>query len=353
MYKSVNQIVAEWNKVNAEFLGGIINFSVSVPKDNPVTDVQISNAIKNNPVLPDEWAPNLKPYISLYLQTLKEVTNMSSKKLDIPNPDDFDLETHGGYSMTKLFQDKFKVDVCAHRVFHKRSKVTQVSDGKVDLSNLDDIEYENSIVLTFRRVTGMPSLDAERKSTFEIHVTNDNGSDIEVFKPFIHTLTTMFEDKIKGTYTTDQVRDYVSRIIKSEIGADNISRGMYFVPAEKMDKLIEFKKEMSQISRGIDIFFMPLPKFKTVDANSPLNQSLQNVQVMLSDSILKDATSLLDDVKTMSDSDKTRQSTWQDRAEAFRELKKKIESYRNRSLLVEDMLSDSLDEIKEIIVDNI
>lgn len=343
----LQNIIQQWQQVGAEFLGCTVQYSVST---SGIKINRLRQAILDNPVIPDDWAPETQAPISLYLETVREVASKAARKLIVPPGCNFDMETHKSYTCDKIHQQHMDQQMVSHRVFRKTKTTTNIVDAKVNLQNTNDVELEESCVLTLLREQGTFLDDAKGTSKFDIVITIDNNSDYDSFLPFHNTVFQIFQDKIDGTYTSDQIRTFLDDIIVKRLKCDNIHRGTYFSPVENVEALYELQRVLRDLDKNISLFLLPLPKFK--NAPPEVNQSLNTVSQMLGDSIMKDCQSFIDEIESMlakkDDGTKVRDSTWMKRESDLVDLEKKIKTYRQRSLLETEIIDEMIDEAKQL-----
>ncbi|MBF84899.1 MAG: hypothetical protein CL489_10610 [Acidobacteria bacterium] len=365
-----NQWVEAWKQNSAKLLGVTFQLSVNIPLGNEVKVKDLRDAIISS-TLPDHWAPTLKNGYSLYLSTIRELGNTTIKKFDIEPSDNFNVEEHDTYTVTKVFGAKHEQEPAKHRVHHKRkvnNAGVQDDNGKMH-DDLADVSFDNSVLFILERVKGTSADDDSGDSEFEITCVARNEDnepvDLDVFQPFIRTLERVYNEKLEGTFTSKQVRSWLADIVNNKLKADNIHRGTYFVPVERLNDVYTLANVLKSVHPGISIFITPIVKFENVPVQQQqvLNQSLGNVQTMLGDSILQDTQSLLDDLYKFVEKDKEAQAddkargvrlnTWIDRTSQFDAIKKKVEEYKNRELLISFSIEDAFEEIEEILTEKL
>lgn len=353
----VQQIIEGYNQIGAKFLGAIVQFEVNTGY-NGIKVSDINNAVILNPDIPNDLAPEMKNPLSLYLDAIREVSSMHAKHLIVSDPYKFRVNEHGGYLVHKMSNDRLSQNPFSHRIVRKTKTRANLSDGKINLVNASDAEYDNACVITLVRESGLPSDDALRKSVLKIHPTLDGrSSNPHDFEPFIDTLEHLFQEKCDGVYTADQIRDFITTTLQ-KLRCSKIGRGMWFADVTSLPIIYALRDELRLLGK-VEILSIPLPKYEVSQDISPLvNTGLHQVQGLLADSFLQDAQKMLQDLKDLQDKAndpdrKVRSSTWEKRLEEFASMRDKIDEYRKQELLSTDILKDMMEEIKEIILENI
>lgn len=366
VHSNTQKWIQSWENKGADLMGVTIQVSVSVPVGNEVEVSKLKQAVRDSIVLPDRFAPVQKNPYSLYLKTISQLGRMSIKKFDIEPGDNFDIETHDTYTVDTVHRAIAEKEPCKHRVYHKKKLASSIEDdvkGRIH-NDLQDVSFDDSILFILERTKGTVADDESGDSEFEISVIPRNEKNevvsLDGFAPFIRTLNSLYESKLEGKYTSEQVRTWLMKVILDDIRADNIHRGTYFVPVEKMDLILELSSVLKKVHPGISIFCMPVVAYKDADKSNPvLNQSLQVVQTMLGDSVLKEAESLLNELEALKarddeavlESGKTtvRSSTYVKRMQEFTALTNKVKEYQNRTLLVNDSIEFMFEDIEGIL----
>jgi hypothetical protein len=344
----------EAKRNGAEYIGSVINLNVSLNNtDNCVPLNDVRQAIIDNPLVPSHWAPEPLNPLSIYLKLTQELgrkalTTFQETGVEI-NEEEF-----GGYIVKRLHLQKAEDVPTAHRVFFTRKVASSVADNHGATRTVEDIEIEHSIIVTLRRVWGTVDTDLSGGSVFQIEVDYDDCP-LHLqrnFQPFILSAQALFEKRQNGIYEASQIRELFLNVIHNHIGADTLNKGLYFVYRDKIDSVSALSESLNGLDSGINVINLPIPKYQ--DPNSLGNQAFKQVSQAVGSSILNDASALLSELKSFEDADtKTRGGTWDSRADMLRELRKKVELYRNKELLVGDSLDDVLKKCGHILINNL
>ena len=316
-------------------LGAIVGISVRDAGGN-VNLSQIRDAVLNNSLIPDEWAPEALNPLSVYLQTISSIAKSATKHLEIPHGSDFDIVEHGGYIVNKMKYSQGEEIPSIHRIHHKK-KLDKTREGQA----VRDIDIEDALVVYLRRTFGNMLHDIAGSSTFEICIDKDKVSDenFKYFEPFINTLNIWFDERCAGLYSSDQIRKLFYDCVKS-LKSKNILNGMYFIPESDVASIKALSHALTSLHKGIRIVVIPIPKFVEGGDNSTFDE----VRPLVEQSLLDELLLLQDEIEALSEV--TRDSTWTKKLERWIDLEEQIKSYKTEKIIVESCIDDLAEEIK-------
>lgn len=364
----VEQIQQGWKEKGAEFVGSKVWLSVRL--QNKVRLKDIRNAIINNPVVPNEWAPEMVNERSIYNNV---VTSLERDGLDkfkkyadeIP----FDEDSHSGYMSHRMRLEKDNPVPRIDKVFRAINDVREVIDektGEVADTKIDDVKVDEGIRVWIERTNHAevgPEGDETGDSEWDINVLTEQGSnDIpDDYMPFIQTLRRMFEEKRAQMYDSSQVRDLILNnmlLDEERLDAVNVAqgRGLYFVPDTDVEKLEALRDLFQNLDPGIELNLTHIPFFP--DADTPEEEALNNNFEVVKDGVLKslqkEVNELKEEIAEFHNSDKdTRDSTFVKREKRLYELKKRLKDYENKQMFKLEIVEDDLRDMEDMIEENL
>lgn len=331
-----DQLNSEAKANNGEFIGSIVFLHVH----NEV-DVLLGNLVSgmlNHPQIPASWAPEPINHLSLYLSTITTLGRASTAKFETHGVHFND--THGGFSVHRLYlkgEDKMP---CAHKVFAVRK--VKGADGKIADVNIDD-----GVTIVLNRTSGDKHTDKIGTSQFRLDVTGNINRE---YNSFVEVLQSEFDARRNERYNAEQIRTLLIDLLRNKVKATPIKRGDYFVDAQEINAIEAMRDVFAQVDDGIRINPLHIVKYK----NAPtLNQTFQSVSETVQDSLVKEMNEFLEELKHLDTKDsKTRQSTWADRSQQFMDMQLKLKRMQNKQLIEMDILDDLIREAGKILVDN-
>jgi hypothetical protein len=339
----VNQLNEEAKNSNlGEYVGSVILLSVQLRNDVYLDD--IIQMMLDNPVIPDEWAPEPINHLTLYLSILSSMNKASLSRFDVGQDFPYTEHEHGGYIVTRLFK-RSKADIpTAHKIFHLERDVKIVEDhmGRVTDKIIKDVKADEGIIVRLERTSGSWETDSPRgvrRSEFEIHIEGNND---ERYAPLLETLNREFEEKRNEKYSSTQVRDLILDLVRNKLKALSITRGNYFLEDERIEVLNELRKGFQSLDPGIN--FIVFHQFRG-QPGSLVNESFQGLVKGVSDALIKEVQDLHVEVTQLGDKEsKTREATWESRVESLKELKTRMEKLRAKRLIESEIIDDLFED---------
>jgi hypothetical protein len=330
-----DQLNAEAKANNGEFIGSVV--FLHVHSDVDVLLSHLVNGMLNHSQIPSDWVPEPINHLSLYLSTITSLGRASVTKFE-DHGYKFD-DTHGGFSVHRLFLKGDEKMPTAHKIFSVRK--IKGADGKIADVNIDD-----GINIVLNRLSGDKHTDKIGTSQFQIDVT---GNISKEYTAFIEVLQKEFDARRNERYNAEQIRTLLIDLLRNKVKATPIKRGDYFVDAQDINAIEAMRDVFSQVDDGIRINPLHIVKYK----NAPtLNQTFQSVSETVQDSLVKEMQEFLEELKHLETKDsKTRQSTWADRSQQFMDMQLKLKRMQNKQLIEIDILEDMIKEAGKILVD--
>jgi hypothetical protein len=324
-----NQLNSEATANGAEFVGSVV--FLSVQQETNIALGSLVREMQLHPEIPSDWAPEPLNHLSLYLQTISGLGRGGANKFK-GMPD-----THGGYTVHRLFLRSESDMPAAHKVFALRRIMG--ADGK-----LADVEVDSGIIISLRRTYGDKSTDKTGLSMFAVDVQGAMTPEYEVF---VQTLLSQFEMVRDERYTADQVRSLLIDILKDKLNAVPIKRGDYFVEGRSVNALEALREVFTRVDEGVRINPLHIVKYAGAQA---LNQSFSSLAGAVQESVVKEMQGFLEELNHLDTKDsKTRAGTWQDRHDKFMDLQLRIKRLQSKQLIENDILTDMAQEALDIL----
>lgn len=353
MSKTARQRIAEINayykQQNAEFLGTTVSLSVTMGQDTvPLSTIQ--SMVRNTPEIPDKWMPDPRNKLTLYLETINQLKNSASFERFRKHEDEFpfDPAEHFGYLGKRTRYKRDEEIPVAHKIVHLR-RSDAVAEGFEDM-DIDMIDYDvdDGIVVMLRRTEGTEDTD-DSTSRFAIEFP---GNLPDEYMPFILTLNETFAERLAQNYDSTAIREVILDMVKGKMNAQPINTGLYLVEGEQAHQLDALRHEFRKIHPSIDLFTQHVVRHNEVPEEHPANQNFQNVKRRLTSSVVEDMKSFVQELEQFEESDTdTKRSTWTRRANALREMKKRVRKFKNKAMLetaaVEKLLGKATETITE------
>lgn len=316
----------------AEFVGSVVFLSVAQDVNVPLG--KLVREMHAHPEIPNDWAPEPLNHLSLYLQTIAGLGR--GGKRGVQGLDD----THGGYSVHRLFLRGDSDMPTAHKVFALRRVMG--ADGK-----LADVEVDSGIIVTLRRTYGDKTTDKTGQSTFAVDVQGGVSGLTPEYRAFVETLLQQFEAVRDERYTSEQVRALLIDMLKDRLQAVPIKRGDYFVDGRAINALEALREVFSRVDEGVRINPLHVCKFAGTPA---LNQSFTSLAGAVQESVLKEMQGFIEELNHLDTKDsKTRAATWQDRHDKFMDLQLRIKRLQSKQLIENDILGDLAQQALDIL----
>jgi hypothetical protein len=350
----------------AEFLGAVVRLNVSV--QTPLTLNQIRDVFLNSNLLPDEWAPERRSDLKLWLDTMTEAGRTTRVNKLVPNLDggfEFDVETHAGHFVKRLELESASDKPVAHTVIKMDKKLVPVFDDRGQLVRDKDgkpvmkqssVEADDGIRVLLVRAKGSYEDDVLGTNTWELVVERPDGteytndSDIPVeYYPFLRTVWTRWSDKRRGNYQTKEVRDIVNDIINRFLHLDTFDTATHFAPKDKLNQLRELSDRLRDLHPGIRLHLWELVRW---DGDDQRNDMVDAVSHGLIDTLQLELKRLIEEMKKRDGDDSTRESTWNTRREKLLEIRNKCRDYNRIKLMNEQTFQDMFEEAKQLLLAN-
>lgn len=343
----ISEVNEFYKKQGAEFVGTVVSLSVQMGEDVvPLRDIQ--NLILNTPELPNEWKPRPRNKLSLYLDTINQLKNSASFQKFAAYQDEFpfDPDEHFGYLGKRIRYKKHESIPVAHKIVHlRRSEAEAMGFEDLDIS-LVDYDVDEGIVIMLERVEGTEETD-DTTSKFRITFNADVPDE---YNPFLLALRDRYKQRLNQVYDSSAIRDVILDMVKDKMNAQSINTGTYFIDSAEAAQLDALKAGFAKIHPDIDLFTLHVAHYKDRPANHPTNQNFSSVRKRLTDSVVGDLKNFVDDLKERRDSETdTRRSTWNNRANELREMKKRVKKFRAKQVLEADILEDLLAEASTVL----
>lgn len=355
-------IVEKHRNRGAEFVGATLHLRVA-----QVASAQsslIRDAILDDPIVPNDWAPEMLSDLTVYLQTMVELNlGASLEKKFLPDANggyEIDPETHSGYFVKRLFLRRNDRVPTAHKILHLEKRIVENADGS---QTVEDIEADTGITISLIRSAGSAATDDTGGSSwkFRVHRTNpDTGIDERIshciperYHPFIRTLTTKFGERRAQTYCSQQIRDLVTKIILNDIRAESLPRpsGVYFVPPHMIEKVNALSRLLEGVDPGIVMFVMEIPLVD--DEYEDTNSLYGLVSNGLETTMQNELAAFIEDLEKLDTATGTRDNTWKTRTEQALDFKARLKRYHDLRLLDENQIKAQYMKAVSIIKRNV
>lgn len=322
-----------------EYVGSVILLSVNLRKDVLLSD--IVTMMENDARINNKWTPEPINHLTLYLSIMSSLNKASLSRFEYDEATfPFSPEEHGGYLVTRLFKRSKTSTPTAHKVFHLERDVRVIRDNKGNITDriIKDVKADDGIIIKLDRTVGNHVTDVPRggkRSQFEIEITGNND---DRYAPFLETLYKEFDDKRNEKYSSEQVRELILDLIRNKLEALSITRGNYFLEDDKMDALDALREGFQSLDEGIQ--FIVLHQFRG-QPGSKINESFSGLVRGVSDAVIKEVQDLHKELMLLDDKDsKTRESTWDDRADKLKKLEQRTEKLKQKQLIESDIMEE-------------
>lgn len=355
----VSKVKESWKDLGADFVGSEVWLSVRLNRKVDLKDIR--NAIINDPVVPDEWAPEMMNELSAYNQIVTSLERKGLKEFekysgDIP----FNKEDHAGYHIERLDLTKDNKIPRKDKVFRIVKDVTPVRDEKGEIvdKKIKDVKVDEGVRVWIVRSNHEdvgPEGDETGESQWKVRIITEEGDEIpDDYWPYYATLCKKFEEKKNQIYDSTQVRDLILNnmlLDEDRLDAVSINRGIYFVPESDIEKLEALRDLFYNIDPGILLHITHIPYFED---NEALNRNFRNVQHGVFESLQEEVEDLKEELKHHHESDKnTRKSTFIKRQQDLFDLKTKLQEFKNKKLFELELVDDDLREMEDILDEHI
>jgi len=324
-----------------KFVGACVNLNVRIGTDQTVPIQAIYNKIASTN-LPQDWLPEQRDPVSLYLAVAATLSRGSSRSFEFPSDYPTELKDNfKGYSVTRLWFERDTDRPTGHRVIYRHGIRTAVES----VGSVPDVEVEHSIMVILKRV--------EHGNGFQIEIKLDDefeDSAFRFFEPFLHTLKTRFEERLDGEYNSTELRKIILDVIINKVQARSINDGLYFVPREKLAALNLFCESLAEVNSGIKLL-----NFVVFDGDEGTidRKNFEAVSDALTLNLFKELQALKGELVAFSEAEGTRSGTWMDRAERISEIKAEIRELRSEQMIISDITDDLLKECQAIVTQNL
>lgn len=355
----IQKVRESWEQKGAEFLGSQLWLSVSLR--NKVSLTEIRNAIINDPVVPNEWAPEKVNELSVYNNIVTSLKRKGMKEFEqyassIP----FDKSDHAGYMSERIHLTGEKKTPRRDKVFRlERSTKEIFEDGEVVDKQVEDVKVDQGVHVWVTRENHEevgPEGDETGETEWSVDFEGEAGAVPDDYLPYVETLAAKFEEKQNELYDSTQVRELIlnNMILDDEaIDAINMaqSRGLYFVPDQDIEKLEALADLFENIDSGIQLHLMHVPYFEDAEE---LNQNFENVRQGVMGALQEEVQELKEELERHHNSDKnTRPSTYIKREKRLYELKQKLSKFQNQQMFELELVKDDLRDMEEILEEHI
>lgn len=361
------------NTNNSKYIGALIAVKCAMPE--PVSLNRLRNAILVNPVLPDSWAPAVRPPVSLFHDVIKRFTHVSGKKefKFAPEQCGFTVEEHHNYISMRLVKDKQLATPVVYKVFHttKSKKAADKEMGAIAIPPAgqdverdqefdqffttvadlpQDARVHEGVIISLVRTSGTPADDSTGVSTFQIQC--EGSPDLMPrYEPFLEAVRASYDELMLQQYGNAQVRELIKEVMRDRLKAAPFL-GWHFAIGPKWDVIQELGATLTGVSQGISIVSIPI--HKDMESVEPEHRIVyEQVVQSVNEDLLAQAKELEKEILKMVNDPKTKTSTINDRAEKLQALREQISEYRTFAMTIDsvmdDIISDSMDQINDFI----
>lgn len=328
---------------NVEYVGTMCTLSV-VMGDNDLRYEDIQNMMLNDPDIPNDWVPEQRNMLRMYLDCMNALKNTQSLKHFEPWDDEFGFDPykeHAAYMGMRTHYSRDSRFPTSHNILHvKKSE-------ELDEFNNHRLETDEAVTIQLERTEGTSETD-NSTSKFRINFPSDMPQE---YYPLVFALHNMFKDRVNRIYDSAAIRELVLDIIRHKLGGQNVNTSLYFVDSKDADSLTALKNGLARLDTGIDLFLFHVHHHRDKPSDHPVNETFKSVSRGVTRSLVDELKEFFDEVKSRKEDEEnvTRADTWDRRAGELRDLKKRITSFKNKQMLEADMVDHFLEGATEII----
>ena len=345
------QVIEDLNrtaqKSDAEYVGTMCTLSVQTGEIR-IKHSDIERMILSNPAIPDDWAPENRNKLTMYLDCVNKLKNTQSLTKFRPYQEHFPFnpdEEHAAYMGMRVYYSRDSNFPVAHNILHVR----QSED--VDEFNQRRLETDEAITIQLERTEGNSETD-HTTSQFAINFPDDTPQE---YFPFLLALQDMFKERINRVYDSGAIRSLINDILKEKMGAESVRSSLYFIHDENIAALDALRDGFRQLNSGIDLLLFHVHNHTDVSADHPINATFSSVSRGVTRSIVEEVKELNQEIKERLEDTETdtRPSTWRKRADELKELQGRVQKFKNKRMLVEDVADSLIEETRNMIVENL
>jgi len=354
----IREAVEEFKRQDADFAGSLMKLSVQGVSSAGITLHDLRRVILDNPILPNDWAPEPQSDLTMYLSTMSELgrsTNLEGKFL----PDDsgeyeFSPSRHHQYIVKRMFLSSAERNPTAHKVIHMEKEEIPKTDknGNIIGKQIKNVEADDGIQIFLWRKDGDISTDTTGGTVWTSSVYNNDGTKVNWgcdirYWPFLRTLKANFKKKCRAEYDNKEIRDTIQDILWKGLGVQPVARGgLYYTDPENYAKLSVLSDELRDLNGGIALYHWGVPVY----ADGSRRNGLQE---MVSDGLMshlnQEMADLIGNLEEMGAADGTRHSTWRRRKDELKEMRTKIQKLAKVKLLNEENLKKQFEKAVDLI----
>jgi len=329
---------------NGVYVGTVTSVSVRMGDDTILFDT-IRGAMESNPDIPTRWLPTTRNRLRMYLDCVNKLKSSSSLKHFKDYLDEFPFDNvadiHGGYFGRRSEYSRDSDLPVSHQILHFK----QGQDR--DEFNQRELETAGAITVQLERTKGTSSTDCTT-SQFELHFPKDAPAE---YMPFLLALSDLFRDRLNHRYDSGTVRSLLTDMLKKDLNAEQVTSSMYLVDGEDIGEMNALSQVFNELHSGIKFYKIHIFRYPKLPDDHPKNDSFRSVSDGVTQALLKDVKEFFEEVKARAEDEETetRAGTWRRRKKEFKELRKRVEKFRQREMLIGDVIDSVMSDAVEVI----